>query len=86
VLYDSDQKQYINGSLFADFSTHPALTSSANIYLGWHSNQAVGSEFRGKVWSFSIDKDGTADDRNFVPVCNLATGFGGMFDTLHNVF
>jgi hypothetical protein len=40
----------------------------------------------GKVYSFAIDKDDPADDRNFVPVCDFATGTGGMFDTLHNRF
>jgi hypothetical protein len=40
----------------------------------------------GKVYSFKIDKDNPADNRNFIPVCTMDGTTGGMFDTLHNVF
>jgi hypothetical protein len=57
--------------------------------------------FNGRIYSVEIEKDGSTDDRNFVPVkCNVApacasetntgvaavNGEYGMFDTLHNVF
>jgi len=58
-----------------------------NIYLGSANNGAgIAGGMIGKVYSFSIDKDSDADDRNLVPVCTMDGLTGGMFDTLHNVF
>jgi hypothetical protein len=58
-----------------------------NIYLGGINTAGTFSGgMTGRIYSFSLDKDGIADDRNMVPVCNTATNVGGMFDTIHNVF
>ncbi|MCL2451665.1 glycine-rich protein [Candidatus Saccharibacteria bacterium] len=58
-----------------------------NIYLGSANNGAgMAGGMVGRIYSFSIDKDSTTDDRNFVPVCTMDGTTGGMFDTLHNVF
>lgn len=58
-----------------------------NIYLGSANNGAgMAGGMVGRIYSFSIDKDSDADDRNLVPVCTMDGTTGGMFDTLHNVF
>ncbi|MCL2037683.1 IPT/TIG domain-containing protein [Candidatus Saccharibacteria bacterium] len=58
-----------------------------NIYLGSANNGAgAAAGMVGRIYSFSINKDLAADDRNMVPVCTMDGTTGGMFDTLHNVF
>lgn len=80
---------YVNGVQSQSNTITPTAPPSVahNIYLGRFNNGAGGASpgILGKVYSFAIDKDGTANDRNFVPVCS-ANNEGGMFDTLHNVF
>jgi hypothetical protein len=77
-----------------------APTESQNLFLGAiNTGGSPSLFFDGLVYSASIDKDGTADDRDFVPVrCNQETctdeingdtvNFGeyGFYDTLNDKF
>jgi len=79
----------INGGAINTNGIAPSTAPSVPypIFLGRINNGAGSTAgIVGKVYSFSINKDGTADDRNFVPVCTMDGLTGGMFDTLHNVF
>jgi hypothetical protein len=82
-----------------------APTASYDMYLGTlNDNNAPNSahKYLGQIYSIRIDKDGTINDRNFVPVvcdklggCNSSVNTGsttvafgeyGMYDILHSVF
>jgi hypothetical protein len=97
-----------NNTVSVDGATAVALannvpTTTPVMFLGAMSENGTpyASMFKGQIYSASVDKDGDADDRNFVPVkCNMTGGcssttntgtaatYGeyGLYDTLHDVF
>jgi hypothetical protein len=92
----------VDGATAVSLGSSVPATSPA-LFLGAMNESGVpySVRFAGYIFAASVDKDGTADDRNYVPVrCNISpscatavnTGgpasFGeyGMYDTLHDVF
>ena len=63
--------------------------TSENIWLGAQNNAVSPGSVQGmtgKIYSFSIDKDGSLNDRDMIPVQNTATGECGMFDQVQEKF
>jgi hypothetical protein len=84
---DNDKDYWDNSSTPVNTFTTGAPTTPVNIYLGAiDNNGAAMNMFSGQIYSFTINKPGSVDDRNMVPVCNVAQNVGGMLDTIHNVF
>ena len=60
-----------------------------NIYLGALNNggtAATATVMNGKIYSLQIDKDGTANDRDFVPAVRSSDGVCGLWDKVTQTF
>ncbi len=74
----------VNVTADSAITTNYDLTLGALNANGTLDNPTVSTDgtFTGKIYSFSIDKDGTGSDINLTPVKNLATGECAMKDSI----
>ncbi|MCL2869409.1 hypothetical protein FWF48_01195 [Candidatus Saccharibacteria bacterium] len=88
LSFNSTGAVYLNGSLVDNMQSSTPITSSeASILLGALNNAGTNPSnlMAGKVYGFSISKDGVTE-LNYIPVFDNQTGEYGMYDTVSGQF